>query len=107
MNDVIKEIIESNMTKHEKLDALNKIRDDIDIAKDIIAGKFKYCKKCGDYYLSESFITRNETKPTRICTYQEPINSGGNDYADGYADIVYEICPKGHKHEISRKERLK
>lgn len=106
MEEVIKEIIESDVSKYDKLDALNKIRDDIDIAKDIIAGKFKYCKECEDYYLSESFIKRTETKPTKVCTYQDPINSGGNDYADGYVDIVYEICPKGHKHEISRKEHI-
>ena len=48
---------------------------------------------------------KKETKPARICIYEDPINSGSNDYVDGYTDITYSICPKGHKHEIDRKER--
>lgn len=39
--------------------------------------------------------------------YEDPINSGGNDYIDGYADILYSVCPKGHKHVVDRKERRK
>ena len=71
----------------------------------ILSGKFQYCQDCDDYYLAKSFLSDSETKNARICIYQDPINSGGNDYADGYVDIKYSICPKGHKHEVSRKER--
>ena len=28
-----------------------------------------------------------------------------DEYADGYADITYSICPKGHKKQINRSER--
>lgn len=45
--------------------------------------------------------------PTKICVYEDPINSGGNDYVDGYADVLYSVCPKGHKHVVDRKERRK
>ena len=57
--------------------------------------------------LQKSFFSEKETIPTKICMYEDPINSGGNDYVDGYADILYSVCPKGHKHVIDRKERRK
>lgn len=40
-------------------------------------------------------LSDTETKNARICIYRDPINSGGNDYADGFVDITYSICPKG------------
>lgn len=107
MEKIIEEILKRKTSDEAKIKALNKLQQDIEIAKDIISGKFKYCEDCNDYYLRESFLSKQETKPARICTYNDPINSGGNDYADGYIDIIYEVCPKGHKHEISRKERLR
>ena len=64
-----------------------------------------YCEECEDYYLPKSFFIEKETKPTKICIYEDPINSGGNDYVDGYVDITYRICPKGHKHDVNRTER--
>ena len=107
MDKIIKDIIISRVTNQEKKEQLNNLLNDINIAKDILSGKLKYCKECDDYYLSKSFLTEHETVPTQICIYEDPINSGGNDYVDGYADITYSICPKGHKHEIDRKERRK
>ena len=62
------------------------------MAKGILSGKFQYCQDCDDYYLAKSFLSDSETKNARICIYQDPINSGGNDYADGYVDIKYSIC---------------
>ena len=107
MDKVIKNIIISRATNQEKNEQLDSLLADINIAKDILSGKLTYCKECDDYYLSESFLTKYETKPTRICIYEDPINSGGNDYVNGYVDITYCICPKGHKYEIDRKERMK
>ena len=107
MNDIIKKIINSDLSNKEKEEKLNNLSEDIKTAKDIISGKFKYCSKCDDYYLAKSFLSDSETKKAQICTYVDPINSGGNDYADGFVDIKYIVCPKGHKHEIERKERLK
>lgn len=107
MDKIIKDIIVSRATNQEKKEQLDNLLNDINIAKDILSGKLKYCKECDDYYLSKSFLTEHETKSARICIYEDPINSGGNDYVDGYADITYSICPKGHKHEIGREERRK
>ena len=103
----IENVIISEKEKSEKLKVLKQYKDDIRMAEDIINGKLAYCEECKDYYMNQSFFTEKETIFTRICTYQDPINSGGNDYADGYADILYSVCPKGHKHIIDRKERRK
>lgn len=107
MNKIIKDIIDKKCSKEEKNKALNLLSNDIDMARGILSGKFKYCPDCDDYYLAKSYLSDTETKNTKICIYEDPINSGGNDYADGYADITYSICPKGHKHEVNRKERRK
>lgn len=57
--------------------------------------------------ITKSFFSEKETVPTKICVYEDPINSGGNDYVNGYADILYSVCPKGHKHVVYKKERRK
>lgn len=105
MNKAIKDIIDRKCTKEEKNKALDLLNDDIEMAKGILNGKFKYCPKCDDYYLSKSYLSEIETKKTKICIYEDPINSGGNDYVDGHVDITYSICPKGHKHEVNRNNR--
>lgn len=107
MNKVIQNIINRTCSKEEKSKALDFLSDEIKVAKDIISGKYKYCQDCDDYYIAKSFLTDSETKSAKICVYEDPINSGGNDYVDGYVDITYSICPKGHKHEVDRKERRK
>lgn len=106
MNKIIKDIIENRNTKEEKIKTLNFLSNEIEMAKGILEGKFQYCPDCDDYYIAESYLSETETKNARICTYVDPINSGGNDYADGYVDVTYSICPKGHRHEVSRKERM-
>lgn len=103
----IKSIVISGAENSEKLKALKQYEDDIKIAKDIINGRLTYCKECNDYYLTKSFFSEKETVSTKICVYEDPINSGGNDYVDGYTDILYSVCPKGHKHVVDRKERRK
>ena len=107
MNKVIKDIIDRNCTNEEKNKALNSLTNEIEIAKDILSGKYKFCPKCGDYYLAKSFLTEQKTISTEICVYKDPINSGGDEYVDGYIDITYDVCPKGHREEIERKERRK
>lgn len=103
----IEDIINSRIEKNDKLKALEQYEHDIEIAKDIIDGKLIYCEECRDYYLTKSFFSELEIFPVKICTYENLINSGGSDYADGYVDITYRVCPKGHKHVIYRKERRK
>ena len=107
MDKFIKDIIDKNCSDKQKKKELDKLNNEIEMAKGILSGKFQYCQDCDDYYLAKSFLSDSETKNARICIYQDPINSGGNDYADGYVDITYSICPKGHKHEVSRKERTR
>lgn len=104
MNTVIKDIIIRNCSKEDKLTALNNLSNDIETAKGIISGKYIYCETCDDYYLAKSFFEETETKPAKICIYKDPINSGGNDYADGTVQTTYKICPKGHKKVSDRKE---
>lgn len=105
MHDFIKSIINSNQSSADKTRLLNDIKGSIEIAEKVLSGEYKYCPECDDYYLAESFITKPETEKIRICTYSDPINSGSDEYADGFAVITYSICPKGHKHEIHREER--
>lgn len=107
MNKFIKEIIDKKCTKEEKNKALDILSNEIKMAKGILSGKFQYCPDCDDYYLARSYLSDSETKNTKILIYDDPINSGGNEYADGFVDIKYSICPKGHKHEVSRKERTR
>lgn len=107
MDEKIKAILNSKLSAEAKEKELDELKQDIKLAKDVLSGKFKYCPECDDFYLSKSYLKEQETKKVRVCVYSDPINSGGDDYADGYADISYSICPKGHKLEVDRKERLK
>lgn len=107
MNKFIKDIIEKSCSDKQKKKELNKLSDEIKMAKGILSGEFQYCPECDDYYLMKSYLSDTETKDTRICIYQDPINSGGNDYVDGYVKITYSICPKGHKHEVNREEKTR
>ena len=107
MNKVIKDILNSGLAKTEKIEQLDKLSKEIQLANDILSGKFKYCPDCDDYYLAESFLKKQETEITSVCVYSDPINSGGDEYRDGYAHVTYSICPKGHKHEINREEKVR
>jgi hypothetical protein len=106
MNKVIKNILE--MYNAEEINnELDLLQADINFARKVASGEWSYCPECDDYYISDCFLRANETKPTKVCIYNDPINSGGDDYADGYLDIEYSICPKNHRIEISRNERQK
>ena len=104
MNSLIKEIIKRRCENKYKLEALDSLSHDINIARGVIDGTYKYCEDCDDFYLAKSFITEKESKAANICTYHDPINSGGNEYKRGFIETTYEICPKGHKHKIDYKE---
>lgn len=102
MNKIIKDKINDTCSKEDKIKSLNSLSEDIKKALSIISGYFKYCNDCDDYFPSESFIKKKEVKETEVCVYQDYINSGNNEYEKRYIDVTYIICPKGHKHEISR-----
>ena len=97
MNAVIKDIIYRKCDKEDKIKALNKLRDDIDVAMNVLSGEYKYCEVCDDYYLAKSFLCETKNEYETVCTYSDPINSGGNEYGRKLFRNVYAICPKGHK----------
>ena len=108
MNDLIKSIIIDGYSGVEiRAKKLDELSADIELAKRFLSGEYTYCKYCDEFYLSKSFFEEKETKEEKICIYEDFINSGGNQYTDGYIDIIYTVCPKGHKQEISRNERKK
>lgn len=61
MNDVIKKIVESKLSKDEKIHSLKKLSDDIEMANGILSGEFVYCAECDDYYLAQSFLIDTKT----------------------------------------------
>lgn len=98
MNKMIKDIaLNPNTSNEEKEAELNGIEFDLFVARNIIRGEYSYCPECNDYYMTKSFFKQTEKVPCKICTYEDPINSGGNKYKDGMQRIVYTVCPKGHK----------
>lgn len=107
MNDYIKNILNMKSKPADKIEELVKLEQEIKTAKKIINGELKYCNECDDYYLAKSFFKETNHIDKKICVYEDPINSGGNDYVDGIAEITYLVCPKGHKKEIDKKEYKK
>jgi len=89
-------IIESNDSNKKKIEKLESFIEEAKIAIDIVNGKYKQCPKCKDYYLSKSFLSEEEIKEEQICTWEDPINSGGNEYKLGKVKYIKTLCPKGH-----------
>lgn len=104
MDKVIENILISRATNQEKYAQIEKLEKDIEMARKILSGECKYCKECNDYYLSKSFFTETEIKNEKICTYNDPINSSGNEYKDSQVRYIYLICPKGHRDLQDRQE---
>lgn len=104
MDKVIENILISRATNQEKYAQIEKLEKDIEMARKILSGECKYCKECHDYYLSKSFFTETKVKNEKICTYNDPINSSGNEYKDGQVRYTYLICPKGHRDLQDRQE---
>lgn len=77
MNSVIKNILNSSCSEQDKSSELDSLSKEIEIAKNILSGKYKYCSECDDYFLAESFLQKNESHNGKICIYEDPINSGG------------------------------
>lgn len=51
MNKAVQDILKSYHTKDAQLKALSKLAEDINFAKGVIDGTYKYCEDCDDYYL--------------------------------------------------------
>ena len=104
MHSIVKDILKQKVKIPMKEKELQSLKEDIKIAEKILSGEFIYCEHCDDYLLSKSFFTEEEIKEEEICTYVDPINSGGNEYKNGKVQYTYRFCPKGHKHIVYRKE---
>ena len=104
MHKVIKEILDKNISTEKKAKEVADIKASVELAERIFSGEFAYCMKCGDYFLSKSFIVDFEVVTERVCTYSDPINSGGDEYEDKKIRYTYKYCPKGCKHKINREE---
>jgi hypothetical protein len=105
VNKIIKNILNTYQDKNAKLEELNKLREDIDLAEKVLSDSWTYCKDCDDYYLTESFKNKFKTERKKICIYNSPINSGDDDYADGEVGTLYRMCPKGHETIINEIEK--
>lgn len=104
MHSIIKNILDGNVTNQKKMEEIEAIKESIVIAEQIFAGKFTYCKTCGDYFLSKSFFEDTEIVNEEVCTYNVPISSRGDQYENRPVRYTYKYCPKGCKHMIKREE---
>lgn len=104
MHPVVKKILDSTTTNQKKLEEINDIKDSVSIAERIFSGEFTYCKNCGDYFLSGSFIETTEIVEEPVCVYSDPINSSGDIYEKKLVRYTYKYCPKGCKHKVKREE---
>lgn len=105
MHQFIKDIILSKKTSSKKKEELNKLTEDIELARDIINEVYTYCEECDDYYLTKSFTPVAEEKEENVCVYEDPINSGGNDYEWHKLLYHYSVCPKNHKKVIFKLDK--
>lgn len=97
MNPVIKDILVRKCKQEDKEKALQSLTEDIEKARLILSGYYRYCPDCDDYYIAGSFLHSTVTEPSKVCTWEDPINSGGNEYKDVIKTTQYLICPKGHR----------
>lgn len=104
MHPIIKEILDKDISTEKKAAEIADLKASVELAERIFSGEFAYCQKCHDYFLSKSFIRDTEIVTERVCTYSDPINSGGDEYEDKKVRYTYKYCPKGCKHTINREE---
>lgn len=99
MNKLIKSILGDNPREdaENKLARLKELERDIELARKVLDNSWSYCKECDDYYLSNSFNIHSREEVINECIYEDPINSGGNEYKKMRYTCIYSICPKGHE----------
>lgn len=91
---MIDDILNGSHTIEEKEELIRTLSSTL--SKKIKVG-YRYCKKCGNYYREKAWDTCYETNTENICVYEDPINSGGNNYEESVVTRKYSICPMGHK----------
>ena len=107
MEKVIKDIIDRECSIEDKERALNNLSKDIEIAKKIINGGYGYCSECDDYYLMRTFFTEKENVVTEADISHSKFEClGGQDRAI-HSEILYRVCPKGHKEIVYQNNLMK
>ena len=98
---VISDILFSTTLKREEKQAqIKKIVNAGSEALEYLNGNYRFCPQCKDFYRKQSFEFVEETKDEQVCVYDDPINSGGNEYETKPVTRQYHICPKNHRIEI-------
>ena len=70
MNKVVQNILNSYHTKEAQLKELSKLAKDIEFAKGVVDGTYKYCKECDDAGKCEEKASGCRTaikRPCRVC----------------------------------------
>lgn len=106
MTDLIKSILNSCETEERKVEQLDELEQDIKLARKVLSGEYAYCEECDDYYRSQSFTRSNASEIETVCTFEDPINSGGNEYSKAKVSKTLLICPKGHERVLNKTQTL-
>lgn len=106
MRQEIKDIIiNQSLSTTKKRSLLYEFKESIELALKYLE-EYEYCSVCKDFYLSKSFITDVRYDTENVCTYSDPINSGGNEYERRKIKYTERICPKGHVVKVINREDL-
>lgn len=92
----IDEILNGSHSVYDKLNLIKKLcaKLEMEVTKDYIK-----CPKCNQYYRANSWDIIERAEEELVCTYDDPINSGGNTYDTKLIRKMYNVCPVGHKFE--------
>lgn len=100
MNKSIEYVMNMNATAKEKLEELDKIRDNFNAeiaeAKMKINEEYQYCPDCQEYYRKRAWETRIDIENRLVCTYWPLGDLDDPEYENKDCRIKKEICPKGH-----------
>lgn len=97
INKILKDTSLSREDKRAKIESIKRVVND---ALDILSGDWCYCNICQEFYKTKSFYQETEMESCQVKTYDDPINSGGNEYTPGTRYTTYVFCPKGHRKVI-------
>ena len=106
MRQEIKDIIiNQSLTIEQKRHLLHEFEESIELANKYLE-EYRYCPSCKDFYLKKSYIIDTEYNVENVCTYSDPINSGGDEYERRKVKYTNRLCPKGHIVERIGREDL-
>ncbi len=100
IDEINKILKDAALNNEEKITKIRSIKKAIDDALDMLSGDWCYCNACQEFYRNKSFYQETTIEDCRVKTYDDPINSGGNEYTSGTRYTTYVFCPKGHRKVI-------